>query len=863
MTVHPTAPLVIALDDIVETDVTIVGGKAARLGALATLDRVDVPAGFCVTTDAFAHATGNLAAVDRYLHHLARLEPTDHAQISRVSADLRAAVAAVAVPDDVASAIASAIAAFGDATTFAIRSSATAEDLPTASFAGQHDSYLDIDATSVVDHVRRCWASLFNERAVVYRVTQGIDHRQVRMAVVVQELIDADASGVLFTADPATSNRTVVTIEATDGFGDALVSGRVNPDVYRVRDNRIVDATISSTEPCAEPVLPDAVVVELAELGRRIESPFGCPQDIEWCVTDGRIHVVQARPITTLFPIPAADDDAHHVYISVGHNQMMTDAMKPLGLSMWQLTTRAPMAEAGGRLFVDVTPRLASPDTRTELLAVSGRSDPLLRDALETIVERGDFLPPPPPDTSAAPLLPRPPEMLDADPAIVTGLIDAHRRSVDTLHREIETQSGVEVFDVILADLQVLRQLLFDPHSLHAIITAMDATAWLNEHVADWLGDDRPPGNIADTLTRSAPNNVTSEMGLALLDVADVIRPHADVVAHLEQHDDDADVLSSLDDLDGGTESRVAIDAFLRRYGMRCIGEIDITRPRWAERPAALVPTILTNIHNFEHGESRRRFEHGEHDAERAEHDVLERLRALPDGDDKAAQTKQMIDRVRTFIGYREYPKYGMVSRYHRYKQALLREAERLVEAGVLTTTDDAYFLTFHELRDAVASQRVDHSVITERRLAHRTHERLTPPRVLTSDGECLSGALHRDDLPPGALPGLGVSSGIVEGRARVITDLADAYVQPGDILVTTYTDPSWSPAFVMIAGLVTEVGGHMTHGAVVAREYGLPALVAVERATTQIWDGQRIRLNADAGYVEAVDQPTRREPRS
>ena len=268
---------------------------------------------------------------------------------------------------------------------------------------------------------------------------------------------------------------------------------------------------------------------------------------------------------------------------------------------------------------------------------------------------------------------------------------------------------------------------------------------------------------------------------------------------------------------------------------MRCVGEIDITRPRWTEHPTALVPVILGNIKNFESGEAQRRFEQGRQEAATKEQELLERLRVLPDGEQKAGETKRMIDRVRTFMGYREYPKYGMVSRYFVYKQALLEEAECLVQAHVLGEEDDIFFLTFQELHDAVRTHQVDDQLIRQRKDAFRSYQMLTPPRVLTSDGEVVAGAYRREDLPTGALIGLPVSAGTVEGRARVILDMAEADLEPGDILITACTDPSWSPLFVAINGLVTEVGGLMTHGAVIAREYGLPAVVGVEHATLLI----------------------------
>jgi len=265
------------------------------------------------------------------------------------------------------------------------------------------------------------------------------------------------------------------------------------------------------------------------------------------------------------------------------------------------------------------------------------------------------------------------------------------------------------------------------------------------------------------------------------------------------------------------------------------------------------VPVILGNIKNFDPGAGKRRFEQGRQEAWEKEQELLKRLRALPAGERKAEEAKRMIDRVRTFIGYREYPKYGMVSRYFVYKQALLEEAERLVQAHVLHVKEDIFYLRFEELQDVVRMNQVDDQLIRERKEAFRSYQALTPPRVLTSDGEGIAGAYRRDDLPAGALVGLPVSAGTVEGRARVILDMAEADLEPGDILVTAYTDPSWTPLFVTIKGLVTEVGGVMTHGAVIAREYGLPAVVGVEHATRLIQDGQRIRLHGTDGYVEIL----------
>ncbi|HEX6865306.1 MAG TPA: PEP/pyruvate-binding domain-containing protein, partial [Thermoanaerobaculia bacterium] len=343
---------VLDFQEIDRTQVAVVGGKGAHLGELSRIDGVRVPAGFCVTTEAFQRILAEAPSIpplhDR-LDRLSRLKPDDREAIRAQSAEIRRTLEGIAIPGDLAAAITNALARLGGQAAYAVRSSATAEDLPTASFAGQQDTYLNVvGPAAILQHVSRCWASLFTERAVTYRLRNGFDPRKVQMAVVVQRMVFPQASGILFTADPLTGNRKISSVEAVFGLGEALVSGLVNADVYKVRDGQVIARTIQE-----QPALTDAQAVRLAHLGRRIEAHFGRPQDIEWCLVDDDFEIVQSRPITTLFPLPAPADGENRVYVSVGHQQMMTDPMKPLGLSFWQMTTPAPMAEAGGRLFVD------------------------------------------------------------------------------------------------------------------------------------------------------------------------------------------------------------------------------------------------------------------------------------------------------------------------------------------------------------------------------------------------------------------------------------------------------------------------------------------------------------------------------
>jgi len=866
---------VLRFREIDRTKLMVVGGKGANLGELSKIEGIRVPDGFCISTESFKRIIEGTMSINELLDQLSLLKIEDRDKIGELSSEIRNAIEETAIPEDIDEEITRLLLKLGEKNAYAVRSSATAEDLPTASFAGQQDTYLNVmGKQEILKAISKCWASLFTERAITYRLQNGFDHRKVHLSVVVQKMVFPQASGILFTADPVTSNRNVLSIDASFGLGEALVSGLVNADNYKVRNSKVIDKKISAKklsiyalkdggtkEQEIDPerqnrqVLTDGQILQLERMGRTIEHHFDRPQDIEWCLADDTFYFVQSRPITTLYPIPEVNDQENHVYVSVGHQQMMTDAMKPLGLSFYLLITPAPMRKAGGRLFVDVTQMLASPNNRKALLGSMGQHDPLMKDALMTIIERGDFIKSLPNDnkeqnpsksnkkTSADAQAP-----VAIDPRIVSDLIKANQKSVEDLKQNIQTKSGLDLLDFIREDIQELKKILFDPQSTAVFMAAINASSWINEKMNTWLGEK----NAADPLSQSVPNNITSEMGLALLDVADVIRPYPAIIDYLHHVNNDH-FLDELVTFDGGQKAKDAICAFLKKYGMRCSGEIDITRVRWSEKPTTLVPMILSNIKNFEPNAGNQKFEQGRRAALKKEHELLNQLKQLPDGEQKAKETKRKIDLIRNFIGYREYPKYGIVNRYFVYKQALLKEAEQLVKTGIIHEKEDIFYLTFEELHDAVRSDTLDDQIINKRKAEYTFYEKLTPPRVITSDGEIVTGAYKRENLPAEAIAGLPVSSGVIEGRARVILNMKDANLEDGDILVTSFTDPSWTPLFVSIKGLVTEVGGLMTHGAVIAREYGLPAVVGVENATERIKDGERIRVNGTEGYVEIL----------
>lgn len=758
-----------------------------------------------------------------------------------------------------------------------MRSSATAEDLPYASFAGQQDTYLNVKGReAILQSVKKCWASLFTDRAVIYRLRNGFDHRQVYLSVIIQRMVFPEASGVMFTADPATSNRKVLSINSCFGLGEALVSGLVNADLFTVRDARITDKVVAhkklgiyaleeggtetrGIEPEQQHIqtLTDEQVLRLEQIGRKIETYFACPQDIEWCLSGDKFYIVQSRPITTLYPVPEVSDGKNHVFASMGHQQMMTDAIKPLGISFFQLLSDNPMPQAGGRIFMDISAMLSSAIGRKTLVSMRGDGDILMENAMFKVMERKDFLKTLPrklPGNNAMvkgalPLLFHIVKISQAnDAARVPKEIGRSDALIRSLQDKIAGVSGDELFDLILQEQKEFQALSSDPENFAVFMTGQQALKWLNKNMAKWLGDVKE----GDALSRSAPHNITSEMGLALLDVADVVRPYPAVIAYLEQADDNT-FFEGFDGLPGGGVVRDSIQAFLEQYGMRCPGEIDITRPRWSEQPTALVPAILSNVKNLQPGAHKTRVEQGRLEAEQKERDLLARLERLPGGKRKAKKTRKKISILHNFIGYREYPKYFIIRRWQVFKEALMREAAVLVQKGVIQNREDVYYLSFEEFRDAVHSGHLDYSIIAARKEEYAAFEKMTPPRVMTSEGEVIFGEYEAVDIPPQALVGAPVSSGVIEGPARIVLRMEDANLEDGDILVTTFTDPSWTPLFLSVRGLVTEVGGLMSHGSTIAREYGLPAVAGVENATRLIEDGQRIRVNGTRGYVEIL----------
>lgn len=843
---------IINIKDSSAEDIAVSGGKGANLARLSGIFGIHVPDGFIVTAQAYGDIILSQPEIRALLSRLAGITFENSLEIADLSKQIREEIEKNILSADFIQAISGALLSCGDMHAYAVRSSATAEDLPGASFAGQQDTYLNITGIqNICEAIIKCWASLFNERAVAYRIKNGFSHDRALIAVVVQKMVDSEVSGVLFTADPMTSDRFTTIIEAVRGLGEELVSGRKKPFTWKLRDGKLQETGKGE----GEAPLDKTLLLELAKTCKRIEAAFGCEQDIEWCYAKSMFSIVQARPITTLYPTPPSLDGFKRCAVSNGHWQMMTDPVLPLGLSLLAKSRFYNFAPLGGRMYTDVTHDLGMFKGRRAILAESGIKDPLMRSILDEILKRKSYIKSVPKGHSGM-------ISLEGKWSIAWRALNAYlnggsesdidayvvrqKAAIETARCKLEKLSGADALRYILDDQHNLRVTVSDPHGAGTTMTAMLAGLMLDKAAEKLVGEK----NVSNRLSKSVKYNVTSEMGLKLCEVSDIAREYSEVVSYLEKAGEDFS-LDELEKVDGGSQVAAVLREFLSEYGMRCTGEIDVTRERFRERPCVLLASLLNNIKNLPSGHAAVSFEQGKYEAQTLADELVAKMEEAH-GRRRAKKLRRQIDIYRRFIGVREYTKYFWMGFYDVYKQALMREAQRLEENNILKQKDDVYYLSLEELIDVLKNEYAEQSLIEERKNAYRLYSTLTPPRVIFSDGE-VPVAEYSADVPNGALAGLAVSLGIVEGRARVVEKIEDAHIEKGDILVTTFTDPSWTPVFVSISGLVTEIGGMMSHGAVITREYGLPAVVGVVNATKQIKDGQRIRLNGTKGYVELL----------
>lgn len=891
-------PTVVSLDDPQATELASTGGKGANLARLLG-EGFPVPEGVCVTTAVY----GRLVDGDETASLIAALEgadPGEDGELREAAARVRDRIRNRPIPVEVRDALEEFL-EVGEP--YVVRSSATAEDLPSASFAGQHGTVLDVSGLeAVLDAVSECMASLFTDRAVSYRVNNAIDHGDVAMAVVVQRMVDADVSGVLFTADPLTGKRTVASVDAVTGLGDAAVSGTVTADnarvdrktgeilEYRTGDTEagsdvertVTDATSATRTGDTEAgsdgdddrVLSDDQVLALVSYGERIEEVFGTPQDVEWSLVEDEVVVLQSRPITSLFPVPTPvpEDEGLHVYYSYSHRQGMTDPMPPLSVdyvrryTTWTLQTLfaydpptfTPAAGAGGLVYLDVTPMLRSKRLAPKWLSgVEEVDEPGAALQREVRDARGDEF------TSTSALGDG---SLRTYPGVAwaflrLGCLGVARTLQGLLTPRYDTfpersrlwyEGYVDrtVASIRAGDTEAerIRRTMDETSTFGRVATRQFVTGagFLSRYVLERLC----PGceEEFEALDKGLRGNVTVAMVLELGDVADLARDDPAVAEALER----GAGLDEIRELDGSEEFVAAFERFLDVYGHRAAAELDPSRPRYREDPSPLLGTVRSKLASEHAGEHRERFDRLEAEAEEAVRE-LERVadRGIL-GPVRRRLVGPLAARYRSYKSTRETPKYAYTYLWAEFRRQVLGAGERLEREGAIDSVDDVWLFRLDELLSVLdgpdGATEVD---LDERRSASHVHRGLRAPRVITSDGQ-IPRADPSTESSGSGLVGVATSGGVAEGPARVVSDPRTDRLEDGEILVCPYTDPGWTPLFLNAAGLVSDVGGVFSHGSLVAREYGIPSVV-IDDATARIETGQLVRVDGDRGVVEIL----------
>ena len=891
------APLVLPLSSLNHTWLSLVGGKAANLGELMRAG-FSVPAGFCVTTAAYARIAAR-AGLDTYLSRLQTTSRAESARQIELATAIRTALCETPLPTEVIEAVTSAYQALGqrEPVPVAVRSSATAEDLPEASFAGQQDTYLNvIGIEAVLTAVQRCFASLWTDRATQYRASLGIAPQSVRLAVVIQRLVDASTAGVLFTANPLTGKRRQAVIEANPGLGEAVVSGMTNPDHFVVdtesfeiierrlgEKQRVMYPIVSGGTQAAElpasderACLSEAQVRTLSALGAEVEAHFGLPQDIEWAIdTSGQTWLLQARPITTLFPLPseASSPDEHlRVYLAFGVQQGTYRPFTPMGRSalgliasgflvLIGLPPRDPLAgprfivEAASRPFFDVTRALRSSFGRRFLMEAMEEAEThaaiifqqLVTDPRLSLLKtpRRTFV------RALVLLLVRtrlPWYLLEALVSPRAARVRV-QRFVERLRNPPQREKPTDAEAHLAEASRLLLACLRLAFRVSPVMLAGMQTFALARRL---LGDQATEGEC-QTVLRGSPSNPTTRMNLALWRLSEQVRADQNS-RHLLQHTPAAHLAQDYQQGRLPALLQQGLEQFLHEYGHQGVCELDLGVPRWAEDPTYVLG-LLKSLQEM--GESAQapdlQFQRAAEEA-RAMITTLSR-RAVQQHRLRGRLAGWCLRRAHALAGFREMPRFVGALLLAQARAHLVPVGEELARMGRLAQAADIFFLTLPEVHETLAGADLRESVRERHATFARELTRRHVPLVLLSDGTEPPAQSQSAILAAGALQGTPASPGVVTAPARVILDPHDARLSPGDILVAPSTDPGWTPLFLKASGLVMEMGGAMAHGAIVAREYGIPAVVGVAQATERIATGSRITVDGTTGTIRLEKQ--------
>ena len=900
--------MLVSLDRIEQHDLPAVGGKGLNLARMMGMG-LPVPPGFCVTTAAYREHLEVHGLREAVKGALLDLAAGGYEGRSAVLADLREMIAGAPMAAGLRDAL---VSSFGDLTRdgdprVAVRSSATAEDLPQHSFAGQHDTFLGAAGISeCLRRVKDCWASLWTERAFEYRRRSGMDHLDVEMAVIVQKLVPADTSGVIFTADPITGRRDKVVIEATYGLGEALVSGRVTP--HRVTLSRpdlavlqretaakrweIVarsggGTTERSTAPARamEPCLDDGSARQLGRLALEVESAFGPPMDIEWALSRGEPWLLQARPITT---VPGAgarteaedvvtEDISHgkgfredkQVWTNANAGEVLPDVATPMTWSMLEpvalkllgvglakvgldLKGHVLLGLIAGRAYFNLNAIIAfarkAPGAgekdlsrlfggRHDVAAALGRieiSDEDIPEIGFNLIRVAFRIP--------GLLL----EILTLSPGRVRRVLAEVDRKAARLDRVGPQEATDEDLAATVSD--TLDGLVGFTEVYELVALSVTYQSVLYEVCRRWFGDGG--GGLASRLLAGLGNNENANAGLDLWRMAALAGRHGQVRNAILRGGSFAALRREAAGLTGGEEFLAAWDAFMREHGHHCRGEIEIMNPRWSEEPDHILDQVRSYVRASGNDDFLARYGRLARDREAAAAECRRRLwNPL-----KRLVFEFLLDRSRRYSPLRENIKSRVVRWFAMIRLRLMELGDRLTARGVLRHREDIFFLQVNELQAAVHGEGEGLREVASRRAEYDRNLTLDPPAVVV--GRFDPDRAEREEFEEGTttLEGVAANPGVVTGTARVILRAGADQVEPGEILVAPFTDPGWTPFFLNAAAIVMDMGGILSHGSIIAREYGIPAVVNVGPATKIIKTGQRIQVDGGRGVVRILD---------
>lgn len=868
------------------------GGKGLNLARLWQAG-FNVPQGFILTTDAYQSFIEQNQLKEIIDKNLSGIDAGQTSHLKQASKYIRSAFAVCVLPDEITLAIVDDYAGLA-LVPVAVRSSATTEDLPDLSFAGQQDTYLNIiGEKELLPAVIGCWSSLWTARAIGYRNRNLIPHSNAAMAVVVQEMVQSEVSGVLFTANPLSGLRSETVIDATYGLGDALVSGQVEPDhliidsltgkvTESIRGSKLVsthskpDGGVETIErkPATQQSLNDQQIEQLVALGQEIQVAMGSPQDIEWAYAEGQLHLLQSRPITAQYPLPELSYDPLIAWISFGSVQGILGPMTPLGRDAIQNVIAGAgrvfrleidpgeskvFVSAGKRLWIRMSDFIRNPLGNRVFAHLMRFIEPSVVEILRQLVDDQNL------GAGRGRL------KLSTLRRLIGFLVPVFLRTIKNGWRpekarlqfdqqvehfitSIEAPTASDRFEYLAQTIHLMREHIrgaFEfvlPIFIPLLAPGMASLAFLTK-----LAGER--SDLALEVTRGLPDNVTIQMDLALWEVA--LRIQADEISQEVFESNEARMLAERyleKTLPSAADQ--AIDEFLSNYGMRGVGEIDLGRPRWREDPTPVMQTILSYLQVPPDSAPDKVFQRGETAAGNALEELVDSVRDERAGWLKEKLTRTAAHRMRTLLGARESPKFTVIRLMGIIRIALLNAGSMFTEAGTLEHADDLFFLQLDEL-DALSQGKILpwKAIVDQRkRDFNREARRRQVPRVLLSDGRAFYTGLGAVTDTEQDLSGSPVSPGVVEGKVRIVLEPHKAQLAPGEILVCPGTDPAWTPLFLAAGGLITEVGGMMTHGSVVAREYGIPAVVGVHEATTRLTNGQWIQLNGSEGKITILN---------